>query len=84
MAIDFRALKKLRRQQAQARLRRRAFHGNLHEGAANPRAGAILEIVELADDVARRAARYPGCGPKSSQVGAVIGSARQGLVLAPR
>ena len=59
------------------------FNGRLHEGASCPRSGAVLEVVELADDVVRRAAGDAGYRPKAFQVGAVTGCALDGLAVAP-
>src|SRR5262245_62387978 len=59
------------------------FNGWLHERAAYSRSGAVLEVVELADGIVRRAAGNPRYGPEPFQVGAVAGAARDGLAPAP-
>jgi hypothetical protein len=52
------------------------FNASLHEGASNTRPAAVLKIVELADDIARRTARYAGYRPEPFQVAAMTGVAR--------
>src|SRR5688572_25508458 len=75
----------LRRQRPRVRSQRdhvfegELFHRLLHERAADSRAGAVLEIVELAHDVSRRAPRDPGYRPEALKVRPVACRALYGL-----
>lgn len=51
------------------------LNSGFHQGAANSRPCALLEVVELADDIARRATSNPGYRANAFEVGAMADSA---------
>src|SRR5262245_28753467 len=63
-------------------LDRELLDGSLHERAAAAGPGAVLEIIELSHDIARRAPRDTGYGPEPFQVGAVARCALKRLACA--